>query len=142
MFVLAFSSLAYPVWKSLHFLDLVDCLFSHIWEVSNYDLLNYFLRPFLFFFFFFWNPYNSNVGATHVVPKISETVLISFHNVSFILFHAETSTTLSSKSFFHSSASVILLLVPSLLLIPSMFCCSQTSCCPPFLGSELPFCPV
>ena len=109
---------------------------------SFYDQLNYFLRPFLFFFFFFWDPYNLNVGSSHFVPEYSETVLISFQYFSFILFHAEIYTILSSKSFIHSSASVILLLLPSLLLIPSMFCCSQTSCCSPFLDSELPLCPV
>ena len=35
--------------------------------------------PFLFFFFF-WDPYNSNVGTFDIVPDISETILSSFHS--------------------------------------------------------------
>ena len=43
---------------------------------------NYFLIPFIFLFFF-WDPYNPNVGAFNVVP-VSETVLMSFHSFFFI----------------------------------------------------------
>ena len=66
------------------FLDWVDYLFSHIREVFNYNLFKYFLSPFLFLFFF-WDPYNSNVGAFNVVPEVSEPVLNSFHSFFFIL---------------------------------------------------------
>ena len=74
----------YPVWDSLHFLDLIDSFLSHIREVFNYNLFKYFLSPFLFLFFF-WDPYNSNVGVLNVVPEVSETVLTSFHSFFFIL---------------------------------------------------------
>ena len=69
----------YPMWYSLRFLDLINYFLSHIREVFNYNLFKYFLRPFLFLFFF-WDPYNSNV-----VPEVSETVLNSFHSFFFIL---------------------------------------------------------
>ena len=35
--------------------------------------------------FFFWDPYNSNVGAFNIVPEVSETILSSFHSFYFIL---------------------------------------------------------
>ena len=62
----------------------LDYFLSHIREVFNYNLLKYFLRPFLFLFFF-WDPYNLNVGAFNVVPMVSEIVLNSFHSFFFIL---------------------------------------------------------
>ena len=66
----------YPVWDSLHFLALIDYFLSHIREAFNYNLFKYFSVP--FFLFFFWDPYNSNVGMFNVVPEISETVFITF----------------------------------------------------------------
>ena len=54
---------------------MMDLLINLI--VFNYNLFKYFLRPFLLLFFF-WDPYNSNVGVFNVVPKVSETVLNSF----------------------------------------------------------------
>ena len=84
----------YPVWDSLHFLDLIDYFLSHIREVFNYNLFKYFLSPFLFLFFssflslflfLFWDPYNLNVGAFNIVPEFSETVFNSFHSFFFIL---------------------------------------------------------
>ena len=77
---------------SLRFLDLIDYFLSHIREAFNYNLFKYFLNPFVFLFFF-WNPYNSNVGAFHVVPEVSETVLDYSHSFFFILF---------CGSYFHS----------------------------------------
>ena len=65
----------YPVWDSMHFLDSIDYFLSYISEVFNYNLFKYFLSPFLFLFFF-WDPYNSNVG---VLPEVSKTVLNSFN---------------------------------------------------------------
>ena len=52
------------------------------------------------------------------IPGINPTwswcmILISFHSFFFILFRAVNSTILSSRSLIHSSASVILLLIPS-----------------------------
>ena len=61
-----------------NFLDLVDYFHSHVREVFDYNLFKYFLRPFLFFFFF-WYPYNLNVCAFNIVPQVSKTVLISFY---------------------------------------------------------------
>ena len=67
----------YLVWDSLHSLDLIDCFLSYIREVFNYNLFKYLLSPFPFLFLF-WDPYNLNVGAFHVVPEVSDTVLFSF----------------------------------------------------------------
>ena len=45
----------------------LDCIFSfHTGEVFNYNLLKTFLIPFLFLFFF-WDSYNSNVGAIDII---------------------------------------------------------------------------
>ena len=79
----------------------------------NYYLFKLSLIPFLFLFFF-WDPYNLNVGAFKIVPEISETMLSSFHSFYFILlFSSYFHTILSSSSLIHSSASEILLLIPS-----------------------------
>ena len=102
----------YPVWDSLHFLDLIDYFLSHVREVFNYTLFKYFLRPFLFLFFFL-ELYISNVGGFNVFPEVPETVLNSFHSFFFILLLGSFSTILSSSSLIHSSDSVILLLIPS-----------------------------
>ena len=102
----------YPVWDSLCSLDLINSFLSHIREVFNYNLFKYFLSPFLFLFFF-WDTYNSNVVAFNVVPEVSETVLNSFHFFSLFSSAVVVSTILSSRSLIHSSASVILLLIPS-----------------------------
>ena len=102
----------YPVWDSLRFLDLTDYFLSHIREVFNYNLFKYFLSP-LLFLFFFWDPYNSNVGVFNVVPGVSETVLNSFHSFFLICSALVISIILSSMSLIRSSASVILLLIPS-----------------------------
>jgi len=62
---------------TLGFLDLDDYFLPHFREVLNYCLLKYFLMVFLFVFFF-WDSYDSNVGAFNIVPEVSEIVLISF----------------------------------------------------------------
>ena len=65
------------------------------------------------FVFFFWDSYDSNVGAFNIVQRslrLSSFLLILF---SFSLSASFISTILSSTSFILSSASVILLLVPS-----------------------------
>ena len=64
------SSWVYPVWDSLGFSDLGDYFLPHFKEVFN-CYLKYFLMPFLFVFFF-WDSYDSNVGAFNIVPEISE----------------------------------------------------------------------
>src|SRR5574337_611688 len=61
--------------------------FPHFKEVFICYLLKYFFMPFLFVFFF-WDPYDLNVGAFNIVPEVFEVVLISFNSfflsVSFI----------------------------------------------------------
>ena len=108
------SPWVYPVWDSLGFLDLGDYFLPHFREVFNYYLLRYFLMVFLFVFFF-WDSYDSNVGAFNIVPKVSEVVFISFNY--FFLSDSFISTILSSTSLILSSASVILLLVPSSMFL-------------------------
>ena len=51
-------------------------------EVFTYYLLKYFLMAFLFAFFF-WDSYDSNVGAFNMVPEVSEIVFISFNSFLF-----------------------------------------------------------
>ena len=101
----------FPVWDSLRFLELIDYFLSHIREVFNCNLFKYFLSPFLYLFFF-WDPYNSNVGAFNVVPVVAKIVLNSFL-FSLFCYAVVISTILSSRSLIRSSASVILVLIPS-----------------------------
>ena len=77
------SPWVYPVWDSLCLLDLIDYFPFHVGEVFNYNLFKNFLIPFILLFFF-WDPYNSNVGAFDIIPEVSETILSSFH--SFLLY--------------------------------------------------------
>ena len=77
--------LGFILYGTLCFLDLGDYFLSHVKKVFHYNLFKYFLSPFLFLFFF-WDPYNSNVGAFSVVPEVSEIVFNSFHSFFFILF--------------------------------------------------------
>ena len=74
----AVSPWVYPVWDSLGFLDLGDYFLPHFREVFKYYLLKYFLMVFLFVFFF-WDSYDSNVGAFNIVLEVSEIVLISLN---------------------------------------------------------------
>ena len=67
----------------------------HFREVFSYYVLEYFLMAFLFVLFF-WDSYDSNVGAFHIVPEVREVVLISFD--SFFLSASFISTILSSTS--------------------------------------------
>ena len=100
----------YPVWDSLGFLDLSDYFLPHFREVFNYYLLKYFLMVFLFVFF--WDSYDSNVGAFNISwrsLRLSSFLLIHF---SFFLSDSFISTILSSTSLILSSDSLILF-VPS-----------------------------
>ena len=108
---LCVSSWVYPVWDSLGFLDLGDYFLPHFGEVFNY-YFKYFLMVFLFVFFF-WDSYDSNVGAFNTVLEVSEIVLILLIRVSFFLSVSFISTILYSTLLIQSSASVILLFVPS-----------------------------
>ena len=108
----------YPVWDSLGFLDLGDYFLPHFREVFNYYLLKYFLMVFLFVFFF-WESYDSTVGAFNIVPEVSEIVLILLIHFSFFLSDSFISTILSSVSLILSSASTILLFVASRVFLIS-----------------------
>ena len=104
---LGVSFWVYPVWDSLGFLDLVGYFPPHFREVFNYYLLKYFLMAFLFVFFF-WDSYDSNVGAFNIVPEVlrlSSFLLIRF---SFFLSSSFISTILCATSLILSSASISL----------------------------------
>ena len=105
------SPWVYPVWDTLYFLGLDVYFLPYFWKVFNYYILTYFLMVFLFDFF--WDSYDSNVGAFNIVPEVSEIVLILLIHFSFFLSDSFVSTILSSASLILSFASVILLLVPS-----------------------------
>ena len=109
----------YPVWDPLGVLDFCDYFLPHFREVLNYYLLKYFLMVFLFIFFF-WDAYASNVGVFNIVPEVFEVVLISF-NFFFLFFLSVSfiSTFQSSTSLILSSASIILLFVPSRVFLIS-----------------------
>ena len=96
----------YPVWDSLGFLDLCDYFVPQFREVFDY-YLKYFLMVFLFVFF--WDSYDSNVGAFNIVLEVSEIVFISFNSFFLFPLYSFISTILSSTSLILSSASVILL---------------------------------
>ena len=77
------SPWVYPVLDSLCLLDLINSFLFHLGDILNYNLFKNCLIPFIFLFF--WDPYNSNVGAFDIVPEVSETILSSFHSFYFIL---------------------------------------------------------
>ena len=82
-FFLSASSISHGVMgPDAMILDLGDYFLPHCREVFNYYLLKYFLMVFLFVFFF-WDSYDSNVGAFNIVPEGSEVVLISFNSFFF-----------------------------------------------------------
>ena len=78
------SPWVYPVWDSLCLLDSIDYFLFHVGEIFKYNLFKNFLIPFLLLFFF-WEPYNSNVGVIDIIPEVSETILSFFHSFYFIL---------------------------------------------------------
>ena len=65
-------------------LGLIDYFLPQVGEVFNYNYFKNFLSVFVFFFFL-WDPYNSNFGVLNIVPKVSEAVLNYFHSFYFIL---------------------------------------------------------
>ena len=102
----------YPVWDSLCFLDLINYFLSHIREVFNYNLFKYFLRAYFF----------SSSSGTPIIRMLVHLMLsqrsLRVSSIIFILFSlfcsaVVISTILSYTSLIHSSASVILLLIPS-----------------------------
>ena len=76
--------LEFILYGTLCLLDLIDYFIFHVGEIFNYNLFRKFLIRFLFLFFF-WDPYNSNVGAFDIVEEVSETIFRSFYSFYFIL---------------------------------------------------------
>ena len=121
-------SLGLSCWESLCFLDLIDYFLSRVREVFNYNLFKYFLSPFLFLFF----------SGTPIIRLLVRLMLsqrsLRLSSILFILFSlfccaVLISTILSSRSLIRSSASVILLLIPSReflisVIVLSLFVCS------------------
>ena len=102
----------YPVWDSLCFLDLINHFLSHIRELFNYTLFKYFLSPFLF----------SSPSGTLIIQMLVCLMLSqrSLRLASILLFYFLFIVLCSSyfhyfisRSLIRSSASVILLLIPS-----------------------------
>ena len=65
---------------------------SWTWVIISFPILGKFstiissrIFSWSFFCLFFWDSYNSNVGAFHIVLEVSEVVLISFNSFSFFL---------------------------------------------------------
>ena len=58
--------------------------FPMLGKFSTIISSNIFSDPFSFLFFF-WDPYNSNVGEFSVVPEVSEIAFNSFHSFFFML---------------------------------------------------------
>ena len=111
--------LGFILYGTLCLLDLIDYFLFSTREIFNYNLFKNFLMPFLFLFF--WDLYNSDVGAFDIVLEVSESILSSFYSFSFILFFRSFfSTILSSSSLIHSSASDILQLISSRLYFISL----------------------
>jgi len=145
VFVLECFSLGLSCMRLFVPLGLDWLFFFHVGEIFNYNIFKKFLIPFLLLFFF-WDPYYSNVDVFDIVPEVSETILGSFHSFYFILlcftfipFALFSETILGSfhsfyfillfRSYFHhfsssslipSSASDILLLIPSRVFLISV----------------------
>ena len=85
------------------------------WGNFDYNLFKNLLIPFLFLFF--WNLYNSNVRVFDIALEVSETILSSFHSLFCSL---EVIYTILPSSSLYSSASDILLLIPSRVFLISV----------------------
>ena len=70
--------LGFILYGTLCPLDLIDYFVFLVGKIFNYNLFQTFVILFLFLFFF-WDPYNSNVGELDTVSEVSETVLSCFH---------------------------------------------------------------
>ena len=111
MFLLCFSQ-GLSCMDSLRFLDLGDYFLSHVREVFHYNLFKYFSDPFFFF----------SSSGTPIIRMLVHLILsqrsLRLSLILFILFSLFSSavvisTILPSRSLTRSSASVILLLIPS-----------------------------
>ena len=134
---------SYRAWDSVCFLDLVDYFLSHFRNISSMKLISssIFLRSFSL----------SSPSGTPIMQMLGHLMLsqrslmlssffVCFHSFFYILFCGSISSILSSRSFIHSSASVILLMIPSSVLFISI--CSlvlqQTFLAPSPLSSRDP----
>ena len=109
----AFGLSCLGLWVSWTWITISFPFLWKFWAISSLSIFSC-----LLFVFFFWDTYHSNVGAFNIVPEVSEVVLISFN--SFFLSVSFISTILSSTSLILSSASVILLFVPSRAFLISL----------------------
>ena len=113
------SPWVYPAWDSLCLLDLIDYFLFHAGEIFNYNLFKSFSYPFFF---------SSSSGTTIIrmlVHLIWPQRSLRLPSVLFILFtlfcsSEVISTILSSSSLICSSASNILLLIPSRVFLISV----------------------
>ena len=121
------QGLVYFIWYSLHFLDLSEWFLSHVREVFDYYLLEYFFCP-LISLFSCWHPYNMDIGAFNIVPEFSETPFICFQFFSLFCSASVISTNLSSTLLICSSASYILLLAASSEFFISVIVFCISSC--------------
>ena len=121
------SPSVYPVWDSLHLLNLIDYFLFHVGEIFNYNLFKNFLIPFLFFFFFWTCIIQMLVG---LILSQRSLRLISVLFIVFTLFCSSKgiSIILSSSSLIHSSASDILLLIPSGVFLISIILLYELCC--------------
>ena len=103
----------YFIWYLLCFLDFSEWLLSHVWEVFSYYLFKYFLWPFL----------SLLSSGTPIIPILVCLILsqsslrLSLFLVNLFFFFCSASgisTSLSSTLLICSSASCVLLLVPSI----------------------------
>ena len=113
------SPRVHPVWDSLGFLDLGGYFLSHFREVFNYYLLKYFLMAF-FLSFSSGTPMIRMLGHLTLSQRSVRLSSFLFILFSFFLYALFISTIQSSTSLILSSASVILLLVPSRVLLISV----------------------
>ena len=118
--------LLYPVWDSLHFLDLGDYFLSHVREVFDYNLFKYFLSLFL-----------SSLFGTPIMRMLVHLMLsqrsLKLSSCLFFLFSlicsvAVISTILSSSSLIRSSASFMLLLIHSSVFFISVIVFFNSVC--------------
>ena len=111
----------HPTWDSVCFLDLVDYFLSLVREVFSYYLFKYFLGS----LFSLSSPSGTPIMQMLVDLRLfqrSQSVFIFFFSILFSILCsvAVIFTILSSRSLVHSSASVILLSIPSRVLFISV----------------------
>jgi len=96
-------------------LNLIDYFLFHVEEIFNCNLFKKFLIPFLFLFLF-WDPYNSMLVCSVLSQRSLRLSSILF--ILFTLFCSSEviSTILSFSLLIRSSASDILLLIPSAVI--------------------------